>query len=161
MAAGTQMGPLCNLPHWEGVCANTARAIAEGAVVLAGLPTGPDARAVTSSGPPSSAACSATSRVEIFGPVLSVLEYETFDRAMEMLNGAEFGLTSALYSNSKACVQCFLHDGQHGMRYVNHGTIPDNNIPFGGVKNSGVGACSVGPLAVNFYTSEHSAYVIR
>ena len=56
-------------------------------------------------------------------------------------------------------LQRFLAESQNGMMHVNHGTVPDNNMPFGGVKNSGVGAYSVGPTAVNFYTSEHAAYI--
>ena len=98
-------------------------------------------------------------QTEIFGPVLSVLEYETFDQAMHMLNDTEFGLTSSLFSNRNDLIQRFLAESQNGMIHVNHGTVPDNNMPFGGIKNSGVGAYSVGPTAVNFYTSEHSAYV--
>lgn len=164
MAAGTQMGPLCNLPHWEGVCANTATAISEGAVPLAG---GVAAEGAGREGGyfyrptilGDVAHDSTAAQVEIFGPVLSVLTYDTFDQAMEMLNGTDFGLTSALFSNNNSHVQRFLQESQNGMLHVNHGTIPDNNMPFGGVKNSGVGAYSVGPTAVNFYTSEHAAYV--
>lgn len=164
MAEGTQMGPLCNLPHWEGVCENTAKAITEGAKPLAG---GAAAEGAGREGgyffKPTILGNvdhnSTGSQVEIFGPVLSVLEYDTFDRAMDMLNGTEFGLTSALFSNNNAYVQRFLQESNNGMLHVNHGTIPDNNMPFGGVKNSGVGAYSVGPTAVNFYTSEHAAYV--
>lgn len=164
MAEGTQMGPLCNLPHWEGVCENTAKSIHEGAKPLAG---GSAAEGAGREGgyfyKPTILGNvhhqSTASQVEIFGPVLSVLEYDTFDQAMEMLNGTEFGLTSALFSNNNAYVQRFLRESQHGMLHVNHGTIPDNNMPFGGVKNSGVGPYSVGPTAVNFYTSEHAVYV--
>ncbi len=164
MAEGTQMGPLCNLPHWEGVCENTAKAIDEGAKPLAG---GAAADGAGRDGgyfyQPTILGNvdhqSTASQVEIFGPVLSVLEYDTFDQAMEILNGTEFGLTSALFSNNNSYVQRFLRESQNGMLHVNHGTIPDNNMPFGGVKNSGVGAYSVGPTAVNFYTSEHAAYV--
>ena len=96
---------------------------------------------------------------EIFGPVLSVLEYDTFDQAMEMLNGTEFGLTSTHFFNRNDLIQRFLAESRIGMIHVNHATVPDNNMPFGGIKNSGVGAYSVGPTAVNFHTSEHSAYV--
>lgn len=164
MEEGIQMGPLCNFPHWEGVCENTAKAISEGAKPLAG---GTAAEGAGRDGgyffQPTILGnvdhASTGSQVEIFGPVLSVLEYDTFDQAMEMLNGTEFGLTSALFSNNNAYVQRFLRDSQNGMLHVNHGTIPDNNMPFGGIKNSGVGAYSVGPTAVNFYTSEHAAYV--
>lgn len=56
-------------------------------------------------------------------------------------------------------LQQFLAKRQNGMRHVNHGTVPDNNMPFGGVKNSGAGSHSVGPIAVNSYTSEHAAYI--
>lgn len=96
---------------------------------------------------------------EILCPVVSVIEYDAFDRAMEILNGTEFGLTSALFSNRNDLVQRFLAESRHGMMHANHGTVPDNNMPFGGIKNSEVGAYSVGPTAVNFYTSEHSAYI--
>ena len=164
MVASSQMGPLCNLSHWEGVCTNTAKAIDEGARPLAG------GSAAEGAGPEGGyfyrptilgdvAHQSTAAQVEIFGPVLSILEYDTFDQAMEMLNGTEFGLTSALFSNNNSYIQRFLSESQNGMLHVNHGSIPDNNMPFGGIKHSGVGSYSVGPTAVNFYTSEHSAYV--
>ncbi|MDE2914013.1 MAG: aldehyde dehydrogenase family protein [Paracoccaceae bacterium] len=160
----SDLGPLCNLPHWTNVCATTQRAINEGATPLAGgcAPNRPEdgyyyRPTILGDVQHNSVA----GQEEIFGPVLSVLEYDTFDQAMEMLNGTEFGLTSSLFSNRNDLVQRFLAESQNGMIHVNHGTVPDNNMPFGGIKNSGVGAYSVGPTAVNFYTSEHSAYVAR
>ena len=98
-------------------------------------------------------------QVEIFGPVLSLMPFDDFDEAMHILNDTEFGMTSALFSNHNSLVQRFLAESQNGMMHVNHGTVPDNNMPFRGVKNSGVGAYSVGPTAVNFYSSEHAAYI--
>lgn len=164
MDPGSQMGPLCNKAHWAEVCEVTATTIAEGAKPLAG---GSAAEGAGDAGGyfyrPTILSDvqhqSTAGQVEIFGPVLSVLEYETFDQAMEMLNGTEFGLTSALFSNSNTLIQRFLRESQNGMMHINHGTVPDNNMPFGGIKNSGVGAYSVGPTAVNFYTSEHAAYL--
>ncbi len=160
----SQMGPLCNGPHWQGVCDNTSKAVGEGATVLAGgqAPEGAGDEGGYFYQPTILGNVqhqSTASQVEIFGPVLSVLEYDTFDQAMHMLNDTEFGLTSALFSNSNALVQRFLRESQNGMLHVNHGTVPDNNMPFGGIKNSGVGAYSVGPTAVNFYTAEHAAYI--
>ena len=164
MASDTQMGPLCNLSHWDGVCGNTAQAIDEGAVVLAGgaAPDGAGKDGGYFFRPTILGNVqheSVAGQVEIFGPVLSVLEYETFDQAMDMLNGTEFGLTSSLFSNSNANIQRFLRESRNGMLHVNHGTVPDNNMPFGGIKNSGVGPYSVGPTTGNFYTSEHAAYI--
>ena len=158
----TDMGPLCNLQHWKDVCSVTEKAVAQGPEVLTGgvAPNEPEngyfyKPTILGSVEHDSIA----GQNEIFGPVLSVLEYETFDQAMDILNGTEYGLTSALFSNRNDLIQRFLAESQHGMIHVNHGTVPDNNMPFGGIKNSGVGAYSVGPTAVNFYTSEHAAYV--
>lgn len=160
----SQMGPLCNLPHWQSVCDTTAKAIGEGATPLAGgaPPDGAGEEGGYFYRPTVLANVrhdSIAGQEEIFGPVLSVLEYESFDDAMTMLNGTPFGLTSALFSDSNALVQRFLRESRHGMMHINHGSVPDNNMPFGGIKHSGVGAYSVGGTAVSFYTSEHSAYV--
>lgn len=91
--------------------------------------------------------------------MISVLAYDSLDEAFSILNGVEFGLTSALFSNDNAVIQHFVDESESGMIHVNHGTIPDNHMPFGGVKASGVGAYSVGASAANFYTTEHSVYV--
>jgi len=163
-APETQMGPLCNLPHWRNVCDLTAAAIAEGSKPLAG--GAPQEGAGEEGGyfyRPTILGDvqhqSTAGQTEIFGPVLSVLEYDNFDDAIKILNGTKFGLTSALFSDSNALIQRFLRESRHGMMHVNHGSVPDSNMPFGGVKQSGVGPYSVGPTTVNFYTSEHSAYV--
>ncbi|MEM6984944.1 MAG: aldehyde dehydrogenase family protein [Pseudomonadota bacterium] len=158
----SDMGPLCNLPHWKDVCDVTDKAIAEGAKPLAGgsaLGDPDDGYFYKPTILGDVAHGSTAGQHEIFGPVLSVIEYSDFDEAMQILNGTAFGLTSALFSNRNDLIQRFLAESQNGMIHVNHGTVPDNNMPFGGIKDSGVGAYSVGPTAVNFYTSEHSAYV--
>ncbi|MGC6536204.1 MAG: aldehyde dehydrogenase family protein [Candidatus Puniceispirillaceae bacterium] len=164
MASDSTMGPLCNKAHFEDVVSTTQKALSEGAVALAG---GTAADGAGDDGgyffPPTIldnvAHNSIAGQVEIFGPVLSLMPFDDFDEAMHILNDTEFGLTSALFSNHNSLVQRFLAESQNGMMHVNHGTVPDNNMPFGGVKNSGVGAYSVGPTAVNFYSSEHAAYI--
>lgn len=98
-------------------------------------------------------------REEIFGPVISVLTYSDFDEALQILNTVDYGLTSALFSNNNELVQRFLNASQNGMLHINHGTVPDDHMPFGGIKNSGVGAYSVGSSSARFYTTEHSAYI--
>ena len=98
---------------------------------------------------------------EIFGPVISVLTYETLDEAMQLLNGVEFGLTAALFSSDITVIDRFIAGSESGMIHVNHGTTPDSNMPFVGIRNSGVGACSVGPGAAAFYTTEHAVYLGR
>ena len=164
MKADSTMGPLCNKGHFDDVVSTTQKAISEGAVALAG--GAPQEGAGDEGGYffaptilDNVAHDSIAGQVEIFGPVLSLMPFDSFDEAIHIMNDTEFGLTSALFSNQNSLVQRFLAESQNGMMHVNHGTVPDNNMPFGGVKNSGVGAYSVGPTAVNFYTSEHAAYI--
>ncbi|MES2185035.1 MAG: aldehyde dehydrogenase family protein [Pseudomonadota bacterium] len=98
-------------------------------------------------------------REEVFGPVLCVIPYDTLEEAISILNATEYGLTAALFSHDTRVVERFVGECQTGMLHVNHGTIPDSHMPFGGIKSSGVGAYSVGPSAASFYTTEHAVYV--
>jgi alpha-ketoglutaric semialdehyde dehydrogenase len=50
-------------------------------------------------------------REEIFGPVISVLEYDTVEEALDILNGVDYGLTSALVSNDNRVIQRFIGSG--------------------------------------------------
>ena len=164
MQATTTMGPLTNERQLARVAAMVEAGVKEGAEVLAG------GRRVSIAGCEGGYFYAPTvlsrvrlgmsvAREEIFGPVLSVLAYDELDEAFSILNGVEYGLTSALFSNDNTVVQRFVDESENGMIHVNHGTIPDNHMPFGGVKSSGVGAYSVGASAVNFYTTEHSSYI--
>lgn len=162
--AGTTLGPLVDGRQLETVAGFVERALAEGATAVTGgdrahVASHPQGHfyqptVLTGVRPEMEAA-----REEIFGPVLTVTTYEGFDEALNILNGVEYGLTSSLFSNDSRLIQRFLDESQNGMLHVNHGTIPDDHMPFGGIKNSGVGAYSVGPSVVPFYTTEHSAYV--
>lgn len=163
-AKGVTMGPLTNAAQLKKVDSMVQAGIAEGARVLTG---GAPAR-VDGAGsgyfyqPTILANVTPTMSVateEIFGPVIAVLSYETIDEALEILNSVEFGLTSALFSNDLPTVQRFIAESANGMLHVNHGTIPESHMPFGGIKNSGVGAYSVGPSAAHFFTTEHAVYV--
>ncbi|HSQ79936.1 MAG TPA: aldehyde dehydrogenase family protein [Casimicrobiaceae bacterium] len=164
MQPGTTMGPLTNERQLARVAAMVEAGVKEGARLLTG------GRPVQVAGcdegyfyaPTVLAGVSpemSVAREEIFGPVISVLSYDDVDEAFRILNGVEHGLTSALFSNDNAIVQRFVDESENGMLHVNHGTIPDNHMPFGGVKSSGVGAYSVGASAANFYTTEHSVYI--
>ena len=97
-------------------------------------------------------------REEIFGPVLSVIRYRDFDDALRIANDTRFGLTSALFSNRNDLINRFVDEVRSGMIHINHGTIPDSHMPFGGIGDSGFGAHSVGPSADTFHTTEHSVY---
>lgn len=163
MGAGVQLGPLTHERHYESVQAMVQSGIDQGARVLAG------AKRLSLPGLESGYFYAPTvladvrpdmtvAREEIFGPVLSVLAYESLDEGLAILNDVDYGLTSAFFSNDARAVERFVNESQNGMLHVNHGTVPDNHAPFGGIKHSGVGAYSVGASAANFYTTEHTVY---
>lgn len=164
MDPATTMGPLTNEAQHARVTKMVEAGVSEGArAITGGRPTtvaGLDGgyfyepTVLTRVTPGMSVA-----RDEIFGPVISVLAYDDLDQAFAILNGVEYGLTSALFSNDNGVIQRFVDESENGMIHVNHGTIPDIHMPFGGVKASGVGAYSVGASAAAFYTTEHSVYV--
>ena len=164
MEQGVNMGPLTNAAQMKKVDTMVRAGLAEGARATTGAAPGRVGGAesgyfyqptiLADVRPDMSVATE-----EIFGPVISVLRYDTLDQAFEILNGVEFGLTSSLFSNDLETIQRFLAESESGMLHVNHGTVPESHMPFGGIKNSGVGAYSVGPSTVNFFTTEHAAYV--
>ncbi len=164
MQEGVTMGALTSEAQFRKVSAMVEAGVAEGARVLAGgkaakLPGLEDGYFYEATILGDVTPGMSVAREEIFGPVISVLAYDTVDDAFDILNGVEFGLTSALFSNDLALVQRFIAQSETGMLHVNHGTVPENHMPFGGIKHSGVGAYSVGPSAANFYTTEHSVYI--
>jgi len=96
---------------------------------------------------------------EIFGPVLGVQGFDDDDEAFALLNGTRFGLSSAIFTDRAPFASRALAEARSGMIHINHGTVPDDNMPFVGVAQSGLGIGSVGPSTLDFYTTEHSAFV--
>lgn len=95
---------------------------------------------------------------EIFGPVLGVEFYDDIDEAVARANAPEYGLTASVFASDLSVVRRFEEEIEAGMVHVNHGTFPDENMPFGGWKASGVGAPSVGPESAQFYTRTKAIY---
>ena len=61
-------------------------------------------------------------------------------------------------ANKDLAIRAFEDGIEAGMLHVNHGTFPDENMPFGGWKASGIGAPSVGAEAVQFFTRSQAIY---
>lgn len=76
---------------------------------------------------------------EIFGPVLSVIQSDNFDHALEIANGTPFGLTGGVYSQNPANLERARHEFHVGNLYLNRkctGALVDVH-PFGGFNMSG------------------------
>ncbi len=75
---------------------------------------------------------------EIFGPVLSIIPYETEDEAVEIANGTAYGLAAGVWSADQAHAVAVAHRIHSGQVDVNGGRF-NPAAPFGGYKQSGVG----------------------
>lgn len=97
---------------------------------------------------------------EVFGPVLSVTRVKTFDQAMEAANAVEFGLTSAIYTQDISLAMRFADEMEAGMVHVNSPTIGgEAQVPFGGVKGSGVGEREMSKEGLHFFTELKTVFI--
>ena len=84
---------------------------------------------------------------EIFGPVLAVMNADSFDEAIAIANGTDYALTGGLYSRTPAHIDRASVEFEVGNLYINRnitGAIVARQ-PFGGFKLSGVGSKAGGP----------------
>jgi aldehyde dehydrogenase (NAD+) len=77
-------------------------------------------------------------REEIFGPVLSILSYDTEDEAVEIANDTPFGLAGFVQSSNRDRARAVANRIRAGRVYLN-GAPFDRSLPFGGYKQSGNG----------------------
>jgi aldehyde dehydrogenase (NAD+) len=77
-------------------------------------------------------------REEIFGPVLSIMSYDTEDEAIEIANDTPFGLAGFVQSRDPARARAVANRIRAGRVYLN-GAPFDRSLPFGGYKQSGNG----------------------
>ena len=76
---------------------------------------------------------------EIFGPVASIVLFDTDEEALALANDTEFGLISYVYSEDLKRAIRFAEGLESGMVGINRGLVSDPAAPFGGVKQSGLG----------------------
>ncbi|MDR7032821.1 NAD-dependent succinate-semialdehyde dehydrogenase [Mesorhizobium sp. BE184] len=77
---------------------------------------------------------------EIFGPVAPVFKFETEEEAVSLANDTEFGLACYFYTSDLGRAYRVMEGLKYGMVGVNEGLITTPEAPFGGVKESGLGA---------------------
>jgi succinate-semialdehyde dehydrogenase / glutarate-semialdehyde dehydrogenase len=76
---------------------------------------------------------------ETFGPVAPVFKFSTEAEVIEIANHTEFGLASYFYTRDVGRVFRVGEALEYGMVGVNTGMISTAEVPFGGVKQSGLG----------------------
>jgi alpha-ketoglutaric semialdehyde dehydrogenase len=98
-------------------------------------------------------------REEVFGPVVSLIEFDTFEQAIEIANSIEYGLSTAIYTKDVNRAFAAMRDLEAGITYINAPTIgAEVHLPFGGVKQTGNGHRE-GLGAIDFFTTWKAVYV--
>ena len=159
----TQVGPLVSEQHMNQVLGHIARGRVEGAQVLVG--GGRVTRAELRKGfyvePTVFDRCHdamSIVREEIFGPVMSVLQFETEAEVVRRANGTEFGLSAGVFTNDLTRAHRVIGNLEAGTCWINHYNVTPIELPFGGMKMSGLGREN-GRAAIEHYTQLKSVYV--
>ena len=159
----TQVGALVSEQHMHKVLYYIDRGRAEGARVLTGgmrVTTG-DLKKGYFVAPTVFDDCRddmTIVREEIFGPVMSVLEFEDEQEVIERANATEFGLAAGVFTNDLTRAHRVIARLQAGTCWINQYNVTPIELPFGGVKLSGLGREN-GRAAIEHYTQLKSVYV--
>jgi acyl-CoA reductase-like NAD-dependent aldehyde dehydrogenase len=159
-----EVGPQVNESQIATSTKYVAIALAEGAELLTGghaLTEGSYARG-TFFEPTVLGGVTSTMRIareEVFGPVVSLIEFETYDEAIEIANSVDYGLSTSLYTKDVNRAYTAMRDLEAGITYINAPTIgAEVHLPFGGVKQTGNGHRE-GLGSIDFYTTWKAVYV--
>jgi acyl-CoA reductase-like NAD-dependent aldehyde dehydrogenase len=99
-------------------------------------------------------------REEVFGPVLSIVEVNTLDEAIEVNNGSQYGLSTSIFTRDVNRAFTAMRDIFTGLVYINHGTTgAEIQFPFGGVRGTGNGHREAGQAGLDLFTEWKSIYV--
>ena len=159
----TQVGAMIHAAHMAKVMEYIEAGKKEGAnliyggdrVTVAGLEQGCFMRPAIFTG------CKDDMRIikeEIFGPVMSILEFESEDEVVERANDTEMGLAAGVFTNNLQRAHRVVAKLQAGVCWINNYNITPIEMPFGGYKQSGIGREN-GHAAINHYTQLKSVYV--
>jgi betaine-aldehyde dehydrogenase len=159
----THVGPLVSEQHMQKVLGYIARGRAEGARALVGghrVTEGALAKGFFVA-PTVFDECRddmSIVREEIFGPVMSLLTFDDEEEVIERANATEFGLSAGVFTNDLTRAHRVIARLQAGTCWINHYNITPIELPFGGVKMSGLGREN-GRAAIEHYTQLKSVYV--
>ncbi|MFN8560755.1 MAG: aldehyde dehydrogenase family protein [Anaerolineae bacterium] len=99
-------------------------------------------------------------REEIFGPVLSAIEVDSLEQAIEVNNSVIYGLSSSIFTENVNAAFRAIRDLTTGIVYINHGTTgAEIQFPFGGTRGTGNGLREAGQTALDSFTEWKSVYV--
>ncbi|MEZ5703640.1 MAG: NAD-dependent succinate-semialdehyde dehydrogenase [Burkholderiaceae bacterium] len=135
---GVNQGPLIEEAALEKVQRHVEDAVAKGARVLAGGKrlAGQFFEPTVVADATADMLCA---KEETFGPFAPVFKFETEQEAIDAANNTEFGLASYFYSRDIGRIYRVAESLEYGMVGINVGILATEHVPFGGVKQSGLG----------------------
>jgi len=99
-----------------------------------------------------------TNQEEIFGPVVTIMPFDTEDEVLMMANSTEYGLAATLWTSDLKRAHRMADQIESGIVWVNAWLVRDLRTPFGGVKSSGVGR-EGGWEALRFFTEPKNVFI--
>ncbi|MBK0035783.1 aldehyde dehydrogenase family protein [Erwinia sp. S43] len=156
----TQFGPLSNKAHFDKINQFFAQARSEGnTIVYGGQALERPGYFVTPTAIRVNNAQARLLNEETFGPIGTFLAYDDEEELLSLFNDTPYGLTASLWTNDLAKALNFVPRIEAGTVWVNMHTLLDPAVPFGGVKESGIGR-EFGSAFIEDYT-ELKSIIIR
>ncbi|WP_437879962.1 betaine-aldehyde dehydrogenase [Pseudomonas sp. LRF_L74] len=159
----TNFGPLVSFAHMESVLGYIEKGKAEGARLLIGGQRVTDGEYASGAyvAPTVFTDCSdemTIVREEIFGPVMSILAYDSEEEAVRRANDSDYGLAAGIVTRDLARAHRVIHKLEAGICWINTWGESAAEMPVGGYKQSGVGREN-GLVTLSHYTRIKSVQV--
>jgi succinate-semialdehyde dehydrogenase/glutarate-semialdehyde dehydrogenase len=161
LAEGTQMGPLANPRRLTAMQEFLDDAVRRGAQVVAGGQRQGDVGNFWA--PTVLADVPLDARVfndEPFGPVAAVRKFQQIDEAIAEANRLSYGLAGYAFTRSLRNADLLTRHVEVGMLWINMPAMPNAEMPFGGIKDSGYGS-EGGPEALEAYLNTRSVAILN
>ncbi|KIL76014.1 5-carboxymethyl-2-hydroxymuconate semialdehyde dehydrogenase [Bacillus badius] len=161
MDAQTQLGPLIEKEHFNKVKGYIELAKEEGCEVIQGVV--PEEVKAGNFVPPTLLLNAKNEmkvcQEEIFGPVMAVIEFETEEEVVKAANDVRYGLAGYVWTNDIKRGHRVAQAVEAGMLWINAQNVRDLRIPFGGMKDSGIGREGGRYALFEFYTEPKVIHV--
>lgn len=161
----TRMGALVSRPHLNKVLSYVNQAKKEGATVLCGgdvfFPSDPKLKEGYYMTPCVLGNCTdemTCVKEEIFGPVMSVLSFETEEEVLPRANDTSMGLAAGVFTRDVRRAHRVIEHLKAGSCFINNYNITPVEVPFGGFKMSGIGREN-GQVTIEHYSQLKTVFV--